>query len=101
MKKLYGILILFFLAFLTLPSTAQDNEWKINYFEDFDDNSFSWPLGDETQSTTRINRFITESNYVWNITTSDPNVSWMGLNLNNPSDAMTVYQGETFSVFYQ
>ena len=87
MKKLDWILILFLLLILTLPSTAQDNEWKINFFEDFDNNSFSWPLGDETQGTTRINRFITESDYVWNITTSDPNVSWMGLNINNPADA--------------
>ena len=67
--------------------SAQDTEWQLNFFDDFDDNSFSWPLGDEHQGTTSLSRVITKSDYVWNITASDPNISWMGVNPGYPGNA--------------
>ena len=85
MKKVY--FLLFILLLLTFPAAAQEKEWDINFFDDYDDNSFAWPLGAEAQGTTNISRVIKDSSYVWTVKTADPNVSWMGVNLNGPADA--------------
>lgn len=85
MKKIVWILIV--LLFTVVSVSAQDGEWQLNFFEDYNDNDFSWPLGTETQGTTTVTRVIKDSDYVWNITTSDPNVSWMGLDPGYPKDA--------------
>ncbi len=86
MKKV--ILVLAVLLISVISVRAQDIEWYSEFFEDFDNNNFAWPLGTEAQGTTVIERYISESDYVWNIVTEDPNFSWMGLNLGYPSDAV-------------
>lgn len=73
------------LLLLILPASAQ--EWQVNFFEDFDDNHFEWPLGAEVQGTSNITRVITNSDYVWTINTQDPNVSWMALNPGYPTES--------------
>lgn len=70
---------------LILPASAQD--WKVDFFEDFDNNNFGWPLGEETQGTTSINRVIRDSAYIWTVTTQDPNISWMALNPGYPESS--------------
>ena len=82
MKKLFWLLI--GLLILAAPVSAQD--WQVEFFEDYDSNAFEWPLGTEVQETTTINRVIRNSAYVWTISTSDPNVSWMGLNPGYPEE---------------
>ena len=86
MKKIIWMICL--LMLISLPAAAQDADWQVSFFEDYDDNSFSWPLGTEVQGSTEIIRSIQQSAYVWNITTADPNVLWMGLNLGYPDDAV-------------
>ncbi len=86
MKKVLMICLLILL--LTIPAAAQDTNWQLGFFEDYDDNSFSWPLGTEVQGSTEVTRSIQQSAYVWNITTADPNVLWMGLNLGYPENAV-------------
>lgn len=78
-------LVLVFLLFL--PAAAQEGGWQLNFFEDFNDNGFGWPLGTDAHGATVISRSIQDSRYVWNITTADPNFSWMGLNVGYPSNA--------------
>ena len=85
MKKV--LLLCLLMLMIIFPVMAEDAEWQLNFFEDFDDNSFAWPLGTDAQGGTVISRSIRDSSYVWNITTSDPNVSWMGLNPGYPADA--------------
>lgn len=85
MRKLIWFFL--FLIITTIPVSAQESEWRVSFFDDFNDNSFSWPLGTEVQGTADISRIITKSSYVWNITTSDPNVFWMGLNPGYPDDS--------------
>lgn len=85
MKKL--LLFCLLMLMIILPASAQDAEWQLNFFEDFDDNSFAWPLGTEVQGGTTVSRSIRDSSYIWNITTSDPNFSWMGLNPGYPAEA--------------
>ena len=85
MKKL--IILFTILLSVVIPVSAQKNDWRVEFFEDFDNNAFEWPLGTEIQGTTNISRVIKDSAYVWNIRTADPNVSWMGLNLSYPADA--------------
>ena len=82
-----SIVALLALLLIFLPAAAQNTDWQLEFFDDYDDNSFSWPLGTELQGTTTIDRVITNSDYRWTITTSDPNVSWMGLNLGYPEGA--------------
>ena len=81
------LVICFLLLVIVSPIAAQDPEWQLNFFEDFNDNAFAWPLGTEMQGETTVSRSIREGSYVWNITTSDPNVSWMGLNTSYPAEA--------------
>lgn len=85
MKRSIIALLAFLLIFL--PAAAQNTDWQLEFFDDYDDNAFSWPLGTELQGTTTIDRVITNSDYRWTITTTDPNVSWMGLNLGYPEGA--------------
>ena len=85
MKRSFVALLAFLLIFL--PAAAQNTDWQLEFFDDYDDNAFSWPLGTELQGTTTIDRVITNSDYRWTITTTDPNVSWMGLNPGYPEDA--------------
>lgn len=87
MKKL--LLVLGTLLIMILPVYAQEPEWNENFFEDFNDNSFAWPLGTESQGTTTLTRTIQNSRYVWNIITSDPNFSWMKLNTGYPADGVS------------
>ena len=82
MKRIFWILLITLIA--ALPVNAQ--EWRVEFFEDYDDNAFAWPLDTEVQGTTTIRRVIRESDYVWDITTEDPNISWMGLNTGYPED---------------
>ena len=86
MKKVLWISLLMLL--FILPAAAQDADWQVDFFEDFVDNSFAWPLGTEVQGTTEITRSIQKSSYVWNIRTADPNISWMSLNLGYSDDAV-------------
>ena len=81
------LVICFLLLVIVSPIAAQDPEWQLNFFEDFNDNAFAWPLGTEMQGETTVSRSIREGSYVWNITTPDPNVSWMGLNTGYPAEA--------------
>ena len=82
-------MFLFLLVLLTaaLPVYAEDTEWHSEFYEEFDNNEFAWPLGTEARGTTVIERLIRDSSYVWNITTADPNFSWMGLNTGYPAGA--------------
>jgi hypothetical protein len=84
MKKL--ILIIIFLLSIAIPVSAQDDDWRVEFFEDYDNNAMEWPLGTEIQGTMNINRVIKESAYVWDVVSADPNVSWMGLNFLYPTD---------------
>ncbi len=81
------LVICFLLLVIVSPIAAQDPEWQLNFFEDFNDNAFAWPLGTEMQGETTVSRSIREGSYVWNITTPAPNVSWMGLNTGYPAEA--------------
>ena len=81
------LVICFLLLVIVSPIAAQDPDWQLNFFEDFTDNAFAWPLGTEMQGETTVSRSIREGSYVWNITTPDPNVSWMGLNTGYPAEA--------------
>ncbi len=85
MKKYIWMFCLMLL--ICIPAAAQSDNWQVDFFEDYDDNSFAWPLGTEMQGTTEITRSIQKSAYVWDITTSDPNVLWMSLNLGYPENA--------------
>ena len=49
MRKLIWFFL--FLIITTIPVSAQETEWRVSFFDDFDDNSFSWPLGTEVQGT--------------------------------------------------
>ena len=85
MKKILLLLICCLTA-IAMPAAAQDPDWNIIFFEDYDDNAYAWPLGTETQGNSSITRVIKGSDYVWDITTSDPNVYWMGVNIGYPAD---------------
>ena len=85
MKRSIVVLLAFLLIFL--PAAAQNTDWQLEFFDDYDDNAFSWPLGTELQGTTTIDRVITNSDYRWTLTASDPNVSWLSLNLGYPESA--------------
>ena len=85
MKKVLWVCLIVLL--FVFPVSAQDSEWKLNWFDDFDDNAFGWPLGTETQGSTSVSRSIRDSSYVWNITTADPNFSWMALDPGYPAGA--------------
>ena len=85
MKKILWMICLMLL--IGIPAAGQDTDWQVNFFEDFEDNSFSWPLGTDVQGNTEIMRSIQQSAYVWKMTTTDPNVLWMSLNLGYPEDA--------------
>jgi hypothetical protein len=87
MKKFAFYSVLLLVLFSVISAAAQDPDWQINFFDDYDDNEFSWPLGNETQGNTSITRVIKDSSYVWTVTTPDPNVSWMSLNIAYPADA--------------
>ena len=87
MKKVLWICLMLMLA-AVLPAGAQEADWQVNFFDDYDDNSFAWPLGTDIQGNMEITRSIQKSSYVWNITTPDPNISWMSLNLGYPEDAV-------------
>ncbi len=85
MKKIFLLTLLTLL--IVLPACAQTEEsWTLNFFDDFDDNSFAWPLGSQTSGNTTVSRSIQDSNFVWNIQTSDPNVLWMGVNIEAPAE---------------
>ena len=85
MKRILCVLILSLI--LVLPAAAQREEWQVNFREDFDSNEFGWPLGAESQGNLNVERRIQDSAYVWNVTTSDPNVVWMRLNPGYPEAA--------------
>ena len=85
MKKLIWICL--FLLVFTFSAGAQDAEWQTVFFEDFDDNSFAWPLGHDLQDVMSVDRMIKDSSYVWSITTPDPTFSWMGVTEEYPADA--------------
>ena len=77
MKKILWICLIMLVFFL--PAAAQEDEWQMNLYEDFIDNSFGWPEGRQSQGSTVIDRSIRDGSYRWNITTADPNFSWMSL----------------------
>ena len=76
MKRILWICLVILLT--ALPAAAQESDWVLDFFEDFDDNSFAWPLGTESRGGMVITRTIRNSNYVWSLSTSDPNFTWMG-----------------------
>ena len=67
MKQVYFLLFIILLL-LAIPAAAQEIEWDINFFDDYDDNSFSWPLGAETQGTADINRVIKDISHATSAT---------------------------------
>ena len=77
MKRVFWIFMV--LLILAFPAAAQEDEWRMNINEDFTDNSFGWPEGRESQGSTIIDRAVRDGSYQWNITTADPNFSWMAL----------------------
>lgn len=84
MKK--TLLLALLVLFMTLPVSAQTEEsWTLNFFDDFDDNAFGWPLGSQTSGAATVSRSIQDSSFVWNVQTTDPNVLWMGVNLEAPA----------------
>ena len=66
------LVICFLLLVIVSPIAAQDPEWQLNFFEDFNDNAFAWPLGTEMQGETTVSRSIREGSYVWNIPRPTP-----------------------------
>ena len=83
MKKFIWIFLT--ILIFTLPVSAQ--EWRTEFFEDFEENYFNWPLGTETQSAAEINRVIKESDYIWTVKASEPNLFWMSVGVGYPADS--------------
>lgn len=81
-------LILLFICFLCfLPVSADEGTWEPLFTETFESADYGWPIGPAAEGALEISRSVSDGNYIWEVTTPDPNVTFLALPPEYPQNA--------------